>query len=158
MNDQFPPEAEGCEWMIRQGIFGGRDPSFKLVEDFVPTRRDLEVLARNYLDDVRDCEYCSMAHAMTGSDWSRDSAFANRRLDSIERILGKDVLDRVLAPVEEKWRRMFDGVKVDLATPVKCEECGGEFCREVLDQVVCAGCGGGCGDELWEDFLTESPA
>ena len=143
MNDQFPPEAEGCEWMIAKGIFGGKDPSFKLVEDFRVTRHELEVLARHYLEDVRDCEYWWVAHKTTGSDWLRESEFAKRRLGSIERILGEDVLDKALEPMEEEWRRKFDDVKVDLATPVKCEECGGEFCREVLDQVVCEGCGGG---------------
>ena len=140
MNDQFPLEAEGCEWMISQGIFGGRDPSFKLVHDFVPTRRDLEVLARDYLDDVRNCEFFGVAYQTAGSDWSREKAFGLARLDSIERILGKEVLDRALEPVEERWREMFDGVKVDLATPVKCEECGEKFYREVLYQVVCQGC------------------
>ena len=150
MDKQSPPEAEGCGWMIKAGIVGGRDPALRLAEDFVPTRRDLVVLARNYLDVVRDCQYCWMAYATTGSDWLRDSALANRRLDSIERILGADVLAKALAPVEEKWRKTFDGVKVDLATPVKCEECGGEFCREVLDQVTCEGCGGGSCRELRE--------
>ena len=140
MNDQFPPEAEGAEWTIQKGIFGGVDPSFKLVEDFRVTLNELEVLARHYLEDVRRCEYMWVAHEATGSDWMRKEAFGLARLDSIERILGKDVLDKALEPVEEEWKNTFDDVKVYLATPVKCEQCGGEFYREVLEQVVCQGC------------------
>ncbi len=63
-----------------------------------------------------------------------------RRLGSIELVLGEDVLAKALAPVEEKWRRQFDDLKVDFATPVKCEECGEEFYREVMYQVTCEGC------------------
>ena len=140
MKDQFPLEAEGCEWMIRKGIFGGKDPSFKLVEDFVPTRRDLEVLARDYLDDVRNCEFCWVAYQTAGSDWSREKAFGLARLDSIERVLGEDAFAEAVASVNEKWEKVAADLKVALATSVKCEECGGDFCREVLYQVVCQGC------------------
>ena len=45
----------------------------------------------------------------------------------------------MLAPVEEEWQKVFEELKDLLATPVKCEECGKEFLREVEYQVAC-GC------------------
>ncbi len=140
MKNKYPTEAEVCESMIENGVIGGEDSRFALIEGFVPTRRDLEMLAHHYLDDVRSYEYQWMAHQTICSECLRESEFAKRRLGSIERILGKDVLDEVLAPVEEEWRKTFDGVKVDLATPMDCVECGEEFLREVLEQDVCQGC------------------
>ena len=145
MNDQFPPEAEGCEPLsvgpITIGVVRGvNDASAGLVEDFRVTRYELEVLARHYLEKVKQVEHEWTAYRCTGSTGMRMLAFGERRLGSIERILGKDVLDKALAPMEEEWRRRLDDVKVDLATPVKCEECGEKFYREVPYQVACLGC------------------
>lgn len=116
------------------------DNQLPLEEDFRVTRNELEVLARHYLEHVRDVEFEWAAYQQTGSDSTRRGTFGKRRLGSIERILGEDVLDKALARVEEKWRRKFDDLKVDLATPVKCEQCGEEFYREVAYQVDCMEC------------------
>ena len=140
MKNKYPPEAADGEWMIKRGTSGRKDPGFKLVEDFVPTRRDLEALARDYLEDMRDYKYGQMVHKTFDVDRGRDWELAFRRLDSIEQILGKKVLRRVLAPVKEKWRKMFDDVKVELAIPMDCEECGEEFFRDFLQQILCKGC------------------
>ena len=145
MDDQFPPEAEGLgfysDGISTIGLVEGvNDASARLVEDFRVTRYELELLARHYLEEVREYEHEWAAYQCTGSTEMRMQAFGRRRLGSIERILGEDVLVKALAPVEERWRRTFDDLKVDLANPVKCEECGGEFCREALYQVVCEGC------------------
>ena len=145
MDNQFPPEAEDLGWLSgglpRKGVVEGvNDASAKLIEGFQFDWYELEVLARHYLWEVRDSEYFWVAYKTTASAWLRKKEFALARLDSIERILGEDVLAKALAPVEEKWRRRFDELKVDLATPVKCEKCGEEFYREVLYQVTCVGC------------------
>ena len=62
----------------------------------------------HYLEHLMDCECCWMALTRVGS---------------ISRILGEDLIDKVLA------------------LAVYCEECGEEFLREDLDLVVCKGCG-----------------
>ena len=95
MTDKFSPEAEGSNL----------DHDFKPAEDW----HDLEGLARHYLEHVMDSECCWMALT---------------RVAAISRILGEDLIDRVLA------------------LAVYCEECGEEFLREDLDLVVCMGCGG----------------
>jgi hypothetical protein len=146
--DQFPPEAEGLGFYSNGtstiGLVDGvNDASARLVEDFRVTRYELEVLARHYLEEVRFFEYDFAAYRVTGSTAIRMVPFGERRLGSIERILGEDVLVKALAPVEEEWRKRFDDLEIDLATPVKCEECGGEFRRENLCSALCQGCGGG---------------
>jgi len=140
MKNKYPPEAVGCEWTIKRGPSERKDPGFILVEDFVPTRRELEVLALDYLEDMRDWEYGAMVHGSPDIDRGKGWTFGDRRVDSIRQMLGKNVLNRVLAPVEEKWRKMFDDVKVELAIPKDCEECGEEFFRKFVQQVLCKGC------------------
>ena len=145
MDNQFPPEAEGLGYHSDGSstiglVEGVNDASARLIEDFRVTRYELEVLARHYLEKVKQYEHEWMAYRCTGSTGRRMLAFGERRLDSIERILGKDVLDKVLEPVEEKWRKTFDDLRVFLATPGKCEQCGEEFDREVAYQVTCEGC------------------
>ena len=137
MNDQYPQEAEG--W-ITDGPFSLDSASFRLVEDFRVTRHELEVLARHYLGDVRVEEYRWAAYETTCSTGQRERAFGLRRLGTIERILGEDVLDKVLEPVEEYWNKEFEELKDFLATTVKCEVCGKEFLREVEYQVTCLDC------------------
>ena len=122
MNDQYAPEASS---------------PFRLVEDFRVTCEELETLARSYLEEARSNEHEWSWSGQVGSSETRRNAFAYGRLNSIERILGKDVLDKVLAPVEEKWQKVFEDL---MATPVKCMECGEEFLREVEGQVTCLDC------------------
>ena len=145
MDNQFPPEAEGLGYHSDGSstiglVEGVNDASARLVEDFRVTRYELEVLARHYLEKVRQYEHEWTAYRCAGSTGMRMLAFGERRLGSIERFLGEDALDKALAPVEEKWRRIFDDLKVALATPVWCEECGGEFCRKDLQADGCQGC------------------
>ena len=115
--DQLPPEGERpgmaqCSSPAKALVKGVNDASARFVEDFQVTRYELEVLARYYLEDVRDVEFKSAAYMQSGSDSTRRSRFGAKRLDSIERILGADVLAKALATVEEKWRRQFDDLKV----------------------------------------------
>ena len=147
MNDQFPIEAEDLEWFSggppRIGpVEGVNDASAKLIEGFQFDWGELRVLARHYLWRVRDCEYQWVAYKVTDCTWFREKEYAEERLGVIKRILGESELAEALAPVEEKWRRQFVKLKIDFATPVKCEECGEEFYREVMYQVGCQGCPG----------------
>ena len=104
--DQFPPEAEGLGFYSNGtstiGLVDGvNDASARLVEDFRVTRYELEVLARHYLEHVRQAEHEWAAFMQSGSTSSRQAAFGGKRLHSIERVLGKDALEKALAPVEE---------------------------------------------------------
>ena len=94
MKNQYAPEAK--EW-ITGGLFSLDSSPFRLVENFRVTREELETLARTYLDEVRRIEHWWNCVAQVGSSETRRRAFAYGRLNSIERILGKDVLDKVLA-------------------------------------------------------------
>ena len=148
--DQFPPEAEGCERRsvdsLIEGVLNGvGDTSARCVEDFRVDEDELGMLARQYLEEVLACAYNRVAYPGygPGSSTMRNEEYAMGRLHDIERILGEDVLHEALAPVEKEWRKTFDDLKVELATPVKCEKCGGEFYRKgvcPVDPVVCRKC------------------
>ncbi len=147
--DQSAHEEEGQGWLSAARpprialVEGVNDASAELVEDFQVTRYELKVLARQYLEDVKESEFEYAAYLQAGSTETKKSRFGIRRLGSIELVLGKDVLAKALAPVEEKWKRTFDDLKVDLATPVKCEKCGKKFYREdvcPVEPVLCHKC------------------
>ena len=145
--DQFPPDAEGCERRgvdsLIEGVLNGvGDASVKSVEDFRVDEDDLGVLARQYLEEVLAREYNGVAYPgyWFGSSTMKNADYAMWRLHDIERILGEDVLVKALAPVVEEWRRSFDEARDLLATPVKCEKCGGEFYRGDLYPVTCVVC------------------
>lgn len=140
------------------------DDDFKPAEGFVPTRRDLEMLAHQYLDDVANFKLLLMTHGTICSDCSKERDFAFRRLDSIERSLGKDVYGEVRALVMTEWATTINDLYADLATPTNCEECGEEFLRKFLDQIICDDCDGEmcicneCLDSLASDEHDQAPA
>ena len=143
MDQQSPPEAEDLELLNGEPpeiavVERVNDASARLLRDFRVDRDELEVLARYYLEDVRNWEYWRVAHGVIGG--TKKMWFAECRLGDIGRILGEDVLHKALARVEEEWRRSFDEARDLLATRVKCEQCGAEFYREWVLQDACMGC------------------
>ena len=70
-----------------------------------PTRAELGVLSRDHLDFLNECDFMWEAFRQTGT-MGRE-AFAQRRLNTIERILGKETFDWYLQAVREKWESRF---------------------------------------------------
>ena len=99
-------------------------------------REELAALAIGYLDLANAFDYTSLSNGQ-GCSW-KVSANANDRLNDIEQIM--DWLTATLAPREGHWRKRFADLTESLKTPVRCQECGEEFLREVTYQVTCLDC------------------
>ena len=113
------------------------DASARLLEDFRVDRNELEVLARDYLEQVNNIDYWMIACGMLDNK-TRD--FATHRLASIEPILGEDVFAKLVASVYEKWEKELADLEVAIAT-LKCEECGGEcWTGNLFDPPLCQEC------------------
>jgi hypothetical protein len=85
---------------------------------FVPTRHELSILARYWLEKVLTMQFDCFLYAESGSTESRVLPYANRRLRRIEQILGADAietLDReVMSQREAKvepwlWKMFVEG-------------------------------------------------
>jgi hypothetical protein len=85
------------------------------VNEFVPTRHEVSIIARNWLREVRDIRFDFFCYRQSGSRETRVLSFACRRLDSIERILGevalqqldRDVMSELEAKVDPQLWKMF---------------------------------------------------
>ena len=75
MKNKYPPEAASGEWMIKRGASGRKDPGLKLVEDFVPTRRQLEVRMDNSCFNdlwIDGNNIPTLLQAIEGEEYGRD--------------------------------------------------------------------------------------
>ena len=82
------------------------DDLAKLVRTFVPTRFELEIIARHYLNDVMNIDWTWAAYQQTG--FSERYSFALQRLNTIEDFIGEQALDRAIAPVRKDWGKSFE--------------------------------------------------
>ena len=78
---------------------------------FVPTPRELEVLAQDYLDEIRSHEYEWEVLGSTSGRYGRFAVYAVQRISMIERFLGREILSKALAPTNEKWSRRLADAK-----------------------------------------------
>src|SRR5262249_36567326 len=121
----FPAESEdlgvGDGGVFALGVAPGvNDESARLVFDFQPTRYELGVLARHYIDEARGNEYFWELTDQVGSSEVRMNGFACRRLKTIENLLGEEDFKLATAGQWEKWDEKMDQL---LASP-RCERCG----------------------------------
>jgi hypothetical protein len=68
----------------------------------------LEVLARHYLKEIYKYDFEVQVFEQYSSHGARFTPFADRRLTTIEGLLGKDHTEEVLEPIKTKWRRLFE--------------------------------------------------
>ena len=105
---EFPQEAEclrASPWLLFGGVAaipGATDQTGRLVYEFVPTRYELAELAKHYVEVTYRPHKRWIVHEETSSTEQRMEAFALRRLNTIESILGEEETRRVLADLEER--------------------------------------------------------
>jgi hypothetical protein len=73
--------------------------------DYVPTRHELEVLARHWLQAELDVIRWFEETGCSGSTEWRTRVYANQRLARLEQVLGHETLDRIVDEVGEAWER-----------------------------------------------------
>ena len=129
MTIKFPTESEGLGPMIGKGLAVGvvrgvNDATAELVEGFVPTRYELEVLARHYLECIGDIQFMWEAFGQSSSYGIRFWPFANRRLSKIQSILGEEDYREAITSAEEKIDKVLAEIREDVNNPRPCSECG----------------------------------
>ena len=108
MKQRLAEESHGLEPRVGGNFViglteGVNDESAFLVEDFMLTRHELEVLARHYYETSAHAKlYCEVIQGSGSTEW-RELAFAQRRLSTIETALGKEVFELAIKEVKEKW-------------------------------------------------------
>jgi hypothetical protein len=98
---RFPKECEGLGCLrtdhftigIVEGINNG---SAALVEDFEVTKHEAALLAERYLQDLYGTlQFCTF-YQQGGSSEARTMAFAHRRLDTLQKVLGEEAWEKAL--------------------------------------------------------------
>ncbi len=141
MKRHFPAESEGLGPMVFAdgsaiGIVEGvNDSSAELVEGFRPTRYELKVLARDYVERVGELEYQFEETDQSGSTQIRFPNFASARLNTIRKALGDQEFEGAIRSVKEHW-------EAELADLVenypRCKGCGIRMRPEALnDKGLC---------------------
>ena len=121
VGDSFPEESRYNEAWIGPGgtvgiTEGVNDASARLVHDFTPTRYELALLAKHYLDEALDIDcFFEMTHQTGSSEW-RLRNFAYRRLDNIERMLDNDEFASAVSEVKKKWDKRSEEWRSELET------------------------------------------
>jgi len=80
---------------------------YEPVKEFVATRYELEVLAKHYFNEQQEIHFDWEAYQQVGGSECRFDAFAGRRLAEIEKLLGSEALDAVVAKDFAKWKKKF---------------------------------------------------
>jgi hypothetical protein len=160
---------------IGGGVRGVNDRWARLVEGFAPTEYELVVLAKHYLDMRMEVALIYRCYKQCGSDWWREQAFADARLNTIEQVLGKEKFNAAIATKLAEWTQKFNDADNEEQSLAPCTKCGAkrflyglacaypELCDAcVPDSTValgpCANCGRQCdvtgsaytGDLCWE--------
>ena len=110
---QFPEEADylqvedwrpfGC-----YQVPGLTDASGGLANGFVPTRHELEIVARHYLTEIYRYDYEEHVRGQVSSTDLRFRPFLHRRLATIKDLLGEEGAYRILRPVRDKWETLIE--------------------------------------------------
>ena len=141
---QFPQESEDLGAgggrtrfgdSIRIGVTPGvNDESAKLVPGFVPTRYELRVLGKHYLDEALRIQHWWNDTSQIGSSERRMESFAWRRLDTIRKAIGDDAVDSAVTESREEWKKKFD----ELAALPRCQSCDSKYEPHLHDPTACA--------------------
>ncbi len=129
MQNQIAVESDGLgplAGVVGGGIRGVNDKSACLVENFKPTVYELEVLARHYLEKIRDIEFWERFYRTTGSYQIRMRPFASRRLATIESALGEQRFQNAIASTEEEWNKVFAEAEEIESNLEPCKRCGAQ--------------------------------
>src|SRR5262245_10505490 len=105
----MPAESAGLGacWGIGGGVRGVNDRWALLVEGFAPTEYELVVLAKHYLDVRMEVALIYRCYEQYGSDWWRQQAFADARLNTIEQALGEEKFNAAIAKKLAEWTQKF---------------------------------------------------
>ena len=112
------------------------DDLAKLVRSFVPTRFELEIIAKHHFDEVMKDRWMWESYRQACSFGGRKRSFGLQRLATIEDFIGEQALDRAIAPVRKEWDKSFEHLaKNKCKHDVLREYCGCK--RKVLSQASC---------------------
>ncbi len=79
--------------------------------NFVPARCELGLIAKDYLQRVYEYSFkVHLGDQLMPFGWPFIE-YAAKRLEAIEGVLGEEVLGEILAPINEKWRALFEAAK-----------------------------------------------
>ena len=87
------------------------DESSRMVHGFVPTRYELAVLARHYLEEVYHYDYLWEVGGQTSSTGQRFEPFAWERIATIKGFIGEEELRKAIVPIEERWNTLLADAK-----------------------------------------------
>lgn len=138
---RLPHESDGLGAIGNGRIVIGYVPAVNgeeavLVEDFQPTRHELGVLARHYLDEACSIEFEWRCSRQSGSYEIRMLPFAQRRLAAIREAIGEDVFGTAVADVEREWDAKFaEADECERQLP-PCTNCGEKQTLEDAPYVV----------------------
>jgi len=148
MEKQMPVESEGLGpiWgNIGACIRGVTDQSASLVENFKPTLYELEVLAKHYLEKVREIEFDYRFLGESGSYALRMNHFARRRLATLESFLGAERFHKAIARTIEAEDRAFAQAEELEKNLEPCKACGAkrdyyDYAMSFIPDGICGAC------------------
>jgi hypothetical protein len=114
----------GACWGIGGGVRGVNDRWALLVEGFAPTEYELVVLAKHYLDVRMEVALIYRCYEQYGSDWWRQQAFADARLNTIEQALGEEKFNAAIAKKIAEWTQKFSDIEKEEQSLAPCTKCG----------------------------------
>jgi hypothetical protein len=124
MEKRWPVESEGLGGVFGGCVRGVTDQSACLVDNFEPTLYELEVLARHYLETIYSIDFNYRFLCMSGSSSIRRRPFADRRLATIEAIIGVARFRNAIASTEEEWAKEFAETEEFERNLEPCKQCG----------------------------------
>ena len=79
----------------------------KACPEYTPTRHELQQLAKYWIERILDLDFYWYHTQCTGSSEWREREFAERRLNRLSRVLGRDVVQELEADVCDELRKRF---------------------------------------------------
>lgn len=95
------------------------DESAHFVQNFKPTPCELEILARHYLEILKEEEFWARFLGGADPEW-----FASRRLRTIGDVLGEERFKKAIATTLEKWDKEFVEAEQIEKNLGPCKTCG----------------------------------
>ncbi|MFC1531619.1 hypothetical protein ACFL5T_05185 [Gemmatimonadota bacterium] len=124
-----PAVAPEAHWLhIYENIVIGTRPArnagdeaYRLVPEFVPTRAELEELARRYLAEYYSYEEAWLLEGLTGGGLMERQNYVVGRLRRIKEHLGEESFKRATAEIESDWVEFLSSTPlyVDWEEPVR---------------------------------------